>query len=107
MPPAWERLDDFLSPNDFGDLVTFTPAGGVARAPIAAIFDEPTWNAEAGEYDFVGGEPRLTCKASDVVGLKKHDGATIASAPGVAYALAHDPHPDGTGMAVVILARDP
>lgn len=103
--PSWERLDDFLSPKDFGYLATFTPEGGAARAPVAGIFDEPTFDAEAGEYDFSASAPRFTCKASDVAGLKKGAACAIAGNP-VAYYLAHDPQPDGTGMAVVVLARD-
>lgn len=105
MPPAWENLDDFLSPKDFADSVTFTPVGGSARAPINAIFDEPTFDSQLGEYVASSGEPRITCKASDVVGIKKHDAAIIASLPGVDFDVVSDPDPDGTGMAVVRLAR--
>ena len=99
--PAWENLDDFLSTDDFATLAIFTPAGGQPRPGVAVIFDEPVMNAESGEYDFAAAEPRFTCKEADVVGLKKHDGCVIG---GKEYELERDPHPDGTGMAVVILA---
>ena len=102
--PAWERLDDFLRVEDFAVLAVFQPAGGVARAPVAVIFDEPFLNAELGEYDLNTGVPRATCKEADVAGLKKHDGCLIG---GMRFLLDHDPQPDGTGMAVVLLSRDP
>jgi len=103
--PAWENLDDFLSTDDFADLATFTPAGGAARPPVPGIFDEPYFDRQLGEYTQGMGEPRFTCKASDVVGIRKHDECTIAGEPGVKYELVSDPDPDGTGMATVRLAR--
>jgi len=103
--PAWERLDDFLSEDDFAVRAVFIPEGGkgVPRNPVTVIFDEPYYNAEMGEYDMATGEPRVTCKASDVAGLKKHDACMI---DGVRFVLDHDPYPDGTGMATVKLSRD-
>src|SRR5690606_35376931 len=111
--PAWETLDDFLSLDDFAVLAIFVPAGGVAREPVPVIFDEPYVNAETGEYDMAAGEPRVTCKAVDVIGLKKNDECVIVERRQdgtllevARYVLDHDPYPDGTGMAGVMLSRE-
>jgi hypothetical protein len=96
-------LDDFLSLKDFGELATFTPEGGAARAPVPGIFDDAHFNAEAGSFDMDASDPRFLCKATDVVGLKKGAGCTIAGRVGAWY-LVRDPKLDGTGMATVFLA---
>ena len=99
--PTWENLDDFLQTEDFATVATFTTASG--KRGVTGIFDEPTFNAETGEYDMASAAPRFTCKAADVDGVKRNDACVIA---GVSYAVDHDPHPDGTGLAVVELSRD-
>lgn len=101
--PAWEDLSAFLDPAEFGCLATFTRAGGQVIPDVPGIFDDPTMNAESGEYDLASSEPRFTCEHVRVASLKKNDAVTIG---GVAYLLDHDPHPDGTGMAVLKLSRD-
>lgn len=102
--PAWDNLDVFLNPDDFGVQAIFTPQGGNGTAfPANVIFDEPFYDAKLGEYLMDAAEPRCTAKESDVAGLKKYDLATIA---GIRLYLTHDPLPDGVGMAVVKLARD-
>jgi len=103
--PAWENLDDFLSVDDFAIVATFTRQGSGQVRQVRGIFDEQYVDADLGEYTMDTGEPRLTCKEADVVGLKKHDACTIAGIPGVNYELSHDPVPDGTGTAVVRLER--
>lgn len=101
--PAWENLDDFLSTDDFAVLATFTRAGGQVIPNVRGIFDDPTMNAETGEYDVAASQPRFTCAYTPVAALKKNDACMI---DGIAYLLDHDPHPDGTGMAVIELSRD-
>jgi len=101
--PAWENLDDFLSTDDFAVLATFTRAGGQVIPDVPGIFDDPVMNADTGEYDVAASMPRFTCAHARVAMLKKNDAATIG---GVAYLLDHDPHADGTGMAVLQLSRD-
>lgn len=98
----WEDLDQFLDPADFGDVLTVTTGAGAGRQ-IAGIFDEVAVDAETGEFSMAtAADPTFACKASDVVGMKKHDEGTIA---GVTYELTSDPLPDGTGMAVLNLGR--
>jgi len=111
--PAWENLDDFLSLDEFAALATFIPDGGVARDPVAVIFDEPHSNAEAGEFDMDMSEPGVTCKEVDTVGIRKGDTCVISErqADGTVvakgrYVLDHDPYPDGTGMALVKLSPE-
>lgn len=99
--PAWEDLDEFLALDEFATTATFTTMGNQVRQ-VVGIFDEAYFNADIGEYDIATAEPRFTCKQAQVAGLKKHDGCSIG---GVQYTLDHDPHPDGTGMAVVMLVR--
>lgn len=101
--PAWENLADFLSTDDFATLATFTRAGGQVIEGVPGIFDDPVMNVEAGEYDAAVSMPRFTCAHARVAMLKKNDAALI---DGVAYLLDHDPHADGTGMAVLLMSRD-
>ena len=95
--PAWEDLDAFLDPDDFAVGVVFN------GRYFHGIFDEPSYNAETGEYDINSSAPRLTCKASDTAGMKKFDFVTVDR---VKYQLNADPHRDGTGMAVLDLVPD-
>lgn len=101
--PAWERLDDFLNEDEFAVSAVFVPKNGIPRQPVAVIFDEPFFNAELGEYDISAGVPRASCKETDITGLKKHDACVIG---GIRFRLDHDPQPDGTGFATVLLSRD-
>ena len=98
--PAWEDLEDFLSVDDFATVARFTTVSG--ERAVTGIFDEPYFNAETGEYDLATGEPRFTCKESDVIGVRRNDACIVN---GVPYSVDHDPYPDGTGMAVVKLSR--
>lgn len=103
MNPAWEDLDQFFNVDDFAVMVTFTDANG-PRKPVPGVFDEPYFNKQLGEYEQDGGDPRLTLKESDTLGLKKNQLCNIAGTS-VQYALLHDPRPDGQGTATVYLKR--
>ncbi|UWR86992.1 head-tail joining protein [Phaeobacter inhibens] len=100
--PAWDDLDAFLQVDDFAIEATVTPRGGVPRQ-IKGVFDEPYFNAQLGEYEVDATQPRLTCKAADVVELRERDQVTIN---GQNYYLLSNPQEDGTGMAVLALARE-
>ncbi|AFO91535.1 head-tail joining protein [Phaeobacter inhibens] len=100
--PAWDDLDAFLQVDDFAIEATVTPRGGVPRQ-IKGVFDEPYFNAQLGEYEVDATQPRLTCKAADVVDLRERDQVTIN---GQNYYLLSNPQEDGTGMAVLALARE-
>ncbi len=98
--PAWDNLDAFLQSDDFAEKVIVTLQGGVSRE-ISAIFDEPYFNTQIGEYEADASMPRLTCKASDVADMEAKDSVQIG---GRTYYLLTGPQPDGTGMAVLSLA---
>ncbi len=99
--PSWENPDAFLQLDDFAIAVTVTLQGGVSRV-VRGIFDEPYLNAQLGEYDADDVEPRLTCKAADVADLAAKDAVQI---DGVPYYLLTGPQADGTGFAVLRLAK--
>jgi hypothetical protein len=129
MPKAsWENLDDFLQPQDGGgfavpatlrteavtppapgwkpqptpegwqegDPITFTKEG------VMGLFDDPYLDAQLGEYVADTSDPRFTCKASDVMGVRRGDWITI---DGTTYNVMAKPQNDGTGM--VILRLEP
>lgn len=100
--PTWEDLDEFLSVDDFATVARFVTEAGDQQ--VIGIFDEPYFNVELGEYDMATGEPRFTCNEADVLGVRRNDECIIS---GVSYCVDHDPHPDGTGIAVVKLSRAP
>lgn len=99
--PSWENPDAFLQLDDFALEATVTPQGGVSRM-IRGIFDEPYLNAQLGEYDADVSDPRLTCKAADVADLTAKDAVGIS---GITYYLLTGPEIDGTGFAVLRLAK--
>lgn len=102
--PAWDNLDEFLDPDDFAVVAEFRGDRGQGSPfTVNVVFDEPFMDAQLGEYLMDAPRPRVTCKAADVASLKRHDTAVIN---GIAFALQHDPMPDGNGMAVVELYRD-
>lgn len=99
----WEDLDQFLDIADFGDVLVVTSGAGTGRN-IEGIFDEIAVTAELSEFRMATApDPEFTCKAVDVVGMKKHDTGTIG---GVEYFLDADPLPDGTGLAMLKLSRE-
>lgn len=102
--PSWDRLDNFLQPNDFAVTAIVTMQAGGTRT-VRGIFDAPYLNADLGEYDADLDEPRFTCKFSDVAGIKRGDYLTI---PGETsqFDVLREPMADGTGMAVLRLARN-
>ncbi|MFV1534856.1 head-tail joining protein [Phaeobacter sp. JH209B] len=99
--PAWDDLDAFLQVDDFAVKATVTPRGGVPRQ-IKGVFDEPYFNTQLGEYEADATQPRFTCKAVDVVDLQDKAEVEINGQP---YFLLTNPQEDGTGMAVLQLAR--
>lgn len=106
--PSWENLDVFLqldTVGGFGSTATVQFADASERS-INGIFDEPYLNAQLGEYEVDDAQPRFTCKAADVVGVKRGDYLLFAN--GQKYFVMSYPQQDGTGMAVLKLetARD-
>lgn len=98
--PAWDDLDNFLSSDDFAAIVTVELENGTTRT-FKGIFDDPYFNAQLGEYEADTSRPRITCKMSDVAGVKRGDTVTFS---GKSYSVLTSPHGDGTGMAVLEIA---
>jgi len=97
---AWEDLDVFFSPDEFGTTVVLRLQSGVERQ-FNAVFDDPYLNAELGEYELDTNRPRLTCKESDVLGVTRGD---VVEIDGKTYDVLTGPQPDGTGLAMLEMA---
>lgn len=101
--PSWENLDDFLELDTNGGFAfpaVIQSQKGWTRT-INAIFDDPYFNSQIGEYEADSSTPRLTAKQTDLEGVLRGDVVTIA---GQSYDVERSPEPDGTGMAVLRLA---
>lgn len=102
--PSWENLDDFLQLDESGGFAT--PAviqfqGGGART-VQVLFDDPYLNAQLGEYEADTSEPRISGKEVDLLGIFRGDVVTVA---GETFDVMASPEADGTGWALVRLAR--
>lgn len=104
--PAWESLDEFLDLDTVDGFATdaVIQTGPSTTRTVRGIFDDPAMTPQAGEYtqDTVG--PTLLCKDTDLVGIRRKMVATIY---GKAYDITHNPKPDGTGLATLMLAPQP
>lgn len=102
--PSWEDLDDFLQTDDDGGFaqtaVIQFQAGGTRT--IKVIFDDPYLNAQLGEYEADTSEPRISGKEADLVGVRARDLVTVA---GETFDVLTSPQADGTGWAMVTMAR--
>ena len=101
--PSWENLDVFLQLDDvggFGTTATLQFTDGSERS-VKGILDEPYLNAQLGEYEVDDVQPRFTCKAADVVGVKRRDCFLLGD--GRKFFVMGFPQQDGTGMAVLKL----
>lgn len=102
--PSWENLDDFLQTDDDGGFaqpaVIQFQAGGTRT--IQVIFDDPYLNAQLGEYEADTSEPRISGKETDMAGVRRGDVVTVA---GEVFDVMTSPQADGTGWALVTMAR--
>lgn len=104
--PSWENLDDFLQTDDDGGFATTAVVqfqGGGTRDIERVLFDDPYLNAQLGEYEADTSEPRISGKESDLVGIRARDLVTVA---GETFVVVASPEADGTGWALVRMARD-
>jgi hypothetical protein len=101
--PAWDNLDDFLDPADFGVIATVSLGSGQSR-PVSGIYDGPYEDAQLADTHQDTTKPRFRAKASDLVGVKRGDGIMI---PGEgAFGILTGPQPIGDGMAFLELAAE-
>lgn len=101
---AADRLQ-FLNTDEFGVEATYTPVSGGASSTVKGIFDAATQAIEVGlEVAISSTSPQFQCRTADLTnGGKQRDTFVIA---GVTYK-AKDVQPDGTGMTVVMLEKQP
>lgn len=102
--PSWENLDDFFETDTNGGFAfpaVIHSQNGWTRT-INAIFDDPYFNSQIGEYEADTSSPRITAKEIDVSGVLRGDTIVIA---GETFDVLTSPQQDGTGTAVVTMAR--
>lgn len=102
--PSWENLDEFLETDDEGGFASVAVislfAGGTRQ--VKGIFEDPFEQASVGEFVQDTAAPSFTCKESDLVGVRRKGTLTIG---GKVYDILTNPQPDGTGIAMLKLAR--
>lgn len=98
--PAWDDLEAFVNPDDFAVAVLVTRQDGTVLT-FSGIFDEPYLNAQIGEYEADTARPRVTCRASEVQGVRRGDTVRV---DGRNFDVLSTPQFDGTGMAVLDMA---
>jgi len=95
---AWnENLDVFFSGLDRAT-ATFQLADNQTR-DIVGYFDRAFYDAAVGENILDTTQPRFTCKLSDLAGVAREMEVTINSETFYVVAI----HPEGTGLATVML----
>lgn len=102
--PSWENLDDFLQTDDDGGFATAAVIqfqGGGTRT-IQVIFDDPYLNAQLGEYEADTSQPRISGKEVDLAGVTRGDEVTVT---GETFDVLTSPQADGTGWAMITMAR--
>jgi hypothetical protein len=109
---AEDRLA-FLAPAEFGELATYTPAGGPAVLGVAGVLNDPH------VFDFLQGDgpatsdsiPTFIVRSDDLpptaLGGDSGDVLDVAATdthPAKTYQVV-DLQPDGSGMTVIVLGR--
>lgn len=103
--PSWEDLGDFLQTDDDGGFATVAVIqfqDGGSRS-VAVLFDDPYLNAQLGEYEADTSEPRISGRESDMAGVTRGDLVTVG---GETFAAMASPEADGSGWALVRMARE-
>lgn len=106
--PVWENLDVFFrldTQGGFAKAAFFFKSDGtpVNTTAVNVIFDDPKYDANAGEYDFETTQPRITLAENPLLaGLRKKDRVTITDEG--EFILEESPRPDGTGTCSIKLA---
>lgn len=114
--PAWDELEQFTDPEDFGTWAVITfQAGGTRRIPV--LFDDPAANIRfrnrapmspvvtLGDYDMDAEHPYMTATVAHLDGVRRKD-SVMLEADGSTYGILTGPKPDGTGFAFVSLALE-
>lgn len=92
----------------FGEVIKFSLADGsildkgIDEKPLMGIFDNAYFLLEIGDIDIDNTQPRLNCVEADIKNVKKGDSVEINNS---IYDITRNPQPDGTGMAIIVLAK--
>ncbi|SAL03130.1 hypothetical protein AWB77_06714 [Caballeronia fortuita] len=97
--PAWDELDTFLDPDDFGSVATITLKDGTVLTAVG-LLDEPGLAAALGTFQQDTTRPVFTCKYADVSRVRRGDLFLIE---GKEYDAHKSPHQDGHGLAAIEL----
>jgi hypothetical protein len=100
--PAWDDLNEFVDADDFAIPVVVTQAGVTWRFP--GIFDDPYLDVQVGEYVMDSSEPRVTAPEAKMIGIRR---GAVCVVDGRTWAVLDAPKPDGTGMSVLKLSKEP
>lgn len=98
--PDWDDLDDFLQSDDFASEIVVTLNDGTVLPTFLGQLENPYQAARLGGFEQDTLRPKLYCKLSDVVLVRR--GATFLI-EGKTYDAHNGPEPDGTGMACIDL----
>jgi hypothetical protein len=104
--PAWENLDDFLREDDFAfPAVINLQAGG--QVSLSGIFDDPSAIGRLGQAHVLEDvRPTFMGREDLMQPARRGDTITITFPAGPqTFDVLTGPQPDGTGMAVMDLAR--
>ncbi len=107
--PAWENLGVFFQSDregGFAKAALFFKADGtpVNTDPVFVIYDDPKFDANAGEYDYETSQPRITLEELPLLaGLRKKDKVQIQD-EGI-FILEEHPRNDGTGTCSIRVVK--
>lgn len=106
--PAWEDLGEFLDESEFAFPAVITlQKGGLVR--LSVQFDDPAVIAEMGDaYAQDDVMPTALCEESKVRAVRRGDSIVItfpAPVGALRYEIKAAAQPDGTGLAVLKLAK--
>lgn len=103
--PAWEDLSEFFDTDEFAFDAVISLAGG-GTVSLAGVFDDPYANPKLADYERDTEVPRFTCAESLVGAVRRGDTITITFPGGAeTFDILAGAQPDGTGLAVLELAR--
>lgn len=95
--PSWENPADFLQGDEFALQVEIWRAGALVRS-FLAIFDEPSADAQVGDYHHDTTTPTIFSTDANVAGITRGDELRLE---GRRFDVLGSPAPDGTGWSRV------
>lgn len=97
----FENPADFLDTREFAVIATLIAADGAQRS-FPVLFDNAHFNAELGGYELDSSQPRALATMAHARGIRRGDTIEVG---GEVFDVVGSPQPDGTGWAVIPMAR--